>query len=179
MTKLGDQSVFLIGYRGTGKTTVARGLAERLGFDWVDADDEVEHRAGKTIAAIFEEDGEAAFRDLEAEVVTALSHRRQTVVALGGGAILRDANRSAIFSSGIVVWLTATADTIAERLAADESTPSRRPNLAPGGGRREIETVLAAREPIYRECATFEVDTDGMTSSEVVDTIVKLLEGGR
>src|SRR4030042_1459888 len=77
----------LIGYRGTGKTTVARLLAERLGWDWIDADDEIERRAGKSIAAIFADDGEPAFRDLEASVVAELSRWRRSIVALGGGAV--------------------------------------------------------------------------------------------
>jgi shikimate kinase len=175
MTAIGEQTLFLIGYRGTGKTTVARALADRLGVDWFDADDEVERLAGKTIAEIFADDGEPAFREIEAQVVQELSHRRKTVVALGGGAVLRDANRVAIRSNGIVVWLAASVDTIADRMAADKATGSRRPNLTAVGGRAEIETVLAAREPIYRECATFEVDTEGQTTEQVVDEIVGLL----
>jgi shikimate kinase len=172
---LGDSNVFLIGYRGTGKTTVARALAERLDIDWIDADDEVERRAGKTIAEIFAEDGEPSFREIEAEVVQELSRPLKTVVALGGGAVLREANRAAIRSNGIVIWLKASVDKIANRMATDEMTGSRRPNLTAAGGRHEIETVLAAREPIYRECATFEVDTECRTTGQVVDEIVRLL----
>jgi shikimate kinase len=182
---LGEQNVYLIGYRGTGKTTVARALAERLGCDWIDTDDEVERRAGKTIAEVFADDGEAAFRDLESQVVDSLCRpssagsgpqgERQRVVALGGGAVLRESNRASIEQSGVVVWLRASVDTIAQRVAADETTASRRPNLTRVGGRSEIEAVLAAREPIYRECATFEVNTDGQTTQQVVDEISRLL----
>ena len=93
MAQSGDAPIFLIGYRGTGKTSVARELAGQLGYDWVDADDVVEQQAGKTIAAIFADEGEAAFRDWEARVVAALSRKRRTVVALGGGAVLREENR--------------------------------------------------------------------------------------
>ena len=125
---------------------MARELARRLGCDWVDADDEIERRAGKTIAPIFAEDGEAAFRDLEATVVGELCRRRRAVIALGGGAVLREANRQAIRAAGPVVWLTASVDTILERLAADESTASRRPNLTTAGGRTEVERVLAATD---------------------------------
>jgi shikimate kinase len=80
-----DTRIFLIGYRGTGKSTVARELAARLGWDWVDADDLIEQRAGKSIAAIFSDDGETAFRDLESDVVNELCGRQRTIVALGGG----------------------------------------------------------------------------------------------
>jgi shikimate kinase len=169
---LDNRSIFLIGYRGTGKSTVAELLAERLGWDWIDADDEIERRAGKSIAAIFAEEGEAAFRELESDVVAELCRRRRTVVALGGGAVLSEANRTAIRSAGVVVWLRATVETLAGRLAADEKTARRRPDLTKTGGFREIETVMATREPIYRACATFEVDTEGKTPGDIVEEVV-------
>lgn len=173
--KLGDQPIFLIGYRGTGKSTVARLLAERWGWEYIDTDQEIESRSGKSIATIFAEEGETAFRLLETAVVTELSCRRRTVVALGGGAVLSEANRRAVQRAGIVVWLTATVDTIAKRLAADDKTATQRPNLTATGGLGEIETLLAAREPIYRACATFEVDTENKTPREIVDEIVARL----
>lgn len=175
MSDLGGQPIFLIGYRGTGKTTVARELAARLGYDWVDADDEIERRAGKSIAAIFSEDGEPAFRDTEVEAVSALSRKRRTVVALGGGAVMREENRQAIRTAGPVVWLTADVETIVDRLAGDQATAHRRPNLTAAGGRAEIETILSQRAPIYRLCATLVVDTEGKTHVEVADEIVAKL----
>jgi shikimate kinase len=175
---LGDRSIILIGYRGTGKTTVAQLLAERLGWDWIDADDEIERRAGKSIADIFAKEGEQSFRDLESSVVAELCRWRRSVVALGGGAVLSEANRTAIRLAGVVVWLTASVDTLAQRLAADASTPSRRPHLTESGGLREIETLLATREPIYRSVATLEVDTEDKTPAEIADDIVTRLPGG-
>jgi shikimate kinase len=175
MTKPPDQSIFLIGYRGTGKTTIARLLAERLACDWIDADDEIERRAGKPICEIFTHDGEQAFRDLEANVVAELCRWRRSVVALGGGAVLREENRTAIRLAGTVIWLTATVDSLARRLAADEATPSRRPNLTKSGGLTEIETLLATREPIYRACATLEVDTEEKTPTQIVEEILTRL----
>jgi shikimate kinase len=168
---LNDQPIFLIGYRGTGKSTVARHLAERLGYDSVDADAEIERRAGKSIAAVFAEDGEAAFRDLESRLVAELSALRRTVVALGGGAVLRESNRSAIRAAGLVVWLTAPVEAIVARLSADPTTAGRRPNLTKTGGREEVETLLAERTPIYRQCATLVVNTDGKTCAQVADEI--------
>ncbi len=168
--------IFLIGYRGTGKTTVARELAARLGRDWVDADDVIEARAGKTIARIFAEDGEAAFREMEADAVAELSGRRERVIALGGGAVLREANRQAICGAGgSVVWLTASTDTILERLAADSATASRRPNLTTSGGREEVEALLAKRTPLYRQCATLVVDTERKTAVEAAEEILRRL----
>jgi shikimate kinase len=172
MTELGGQPIFLIGYRGTGKSTVARELAGLLFYDSVDADEVIEQRAGKSIAAIFADDGEPAFRDFEAKVVAELARRRRTVVALGGGAVLRDTNRTVIRAAGPVVWLTATVDTIVERIAADKVTASRRPQLTATGGRAEIESLLAVRSPLYRECATLVVDTENKTTAQLVEEIV-------
>jgi shikimate kinase len=163
--------IFLIGYRGTGKSTVAALLADRLGWQSLDADHEIERRAGKSIAAVFAKDGEPAFRDLEAQVVAELAQRKSAVIALGGGAVMRIENRAAIRGARAVVWLTATVDTIESRLAGDETTSQRRPNLTAAGGRAEIEQLLSAREPTYRECATLVVATDGKSSAEVANEV--------
>ena len=171
MKELSDDPVFLIGYRGTGKSTVARALAERLGFDCLDTDEFVEQRAGKSIAEIFADQGEAAFRDLETQVVREVSAAQRTVVALGGGAVLREENRKAIMAAGPVVWLTASVDSILMRLAADDTTAGRRPNLTAAGGRAEIESLLSQRTPVYRDCATLIVDTEGKTAAQVADEI--------
>jgi shikimate kinase len=160
-------SVALIGYRGTGKSTVAQQLALRLGWDWVDADVEIELRAGKSIAAIFADAGEAAFRDLESDAVAELCRRERTAIALGGGAVLREENRAAIARCGAIVWLQASVDTLVERQAADATTAARRPNLTNLGVRQEVEQLLAQRTPIYRACATLEVDTEGKSPAEI------------
>jgi shikimate kinase len=172
---MNPESISLIGYRGTGKSTVARHLALRLGWVWVDADVEVELRAGKSIAAIFADDGEAAFRNLESVVVADLCRRQRAVLALGGGAVLREANRAAIGGCGAVVWLRASVDAIVDRLAADAATAARRPNLTNSGGRTEVERLLAERTPIYAACATLEVDTDGKAPAAIADEIVATL----
>lgn len=175
MAHSGDAPIFLIGYRGTGKSTVARELAGVLGFGWVDADHVIEQEAGRTIAEIFTGEGEAGFRQREAMVVAELGRKQRTVVALGGGAVLRDDNCRAIEGVGPVVWLTASVDTILERVAKDSTTASRRPNLTTGGGRAEIEELLAIRTPRYRQCATLVVDTEGKTSAEVAEEIAAKL----
>lgn len=169
------QTIALIGYRGTGKTTVARLLAVRLKYDWIDTDDEIELRAGKTITEIFSDSGELAFRDLEAEVVADLCGRSHTIVAMGGGAVLREENRRRMAACGAVVWLTASPATIEQRLSADPSTGSRRPNLTNRGGRNEIEQLLLERNPIYRACATLEVDTENKGPAEIADEILAAL----
>jgi shikimate kinase len=171
MSGPGDAPLFLIGYRGTGKTAVARELAAVLDCQWVDTDELIEREAGKTIAEIFAEDGEEWFRELEARTVAVLCGKRGMIVALGGGAVLREENRTAITAAGPVVWLTAGVDTILARLASDPTTASRRPNLTTGG-RAEIESLLAVRTPLYRECATLVVNTEGKTPAEVAAEIV-------
>ncbi|MCC7475409.1 MAG: shikimate kinase [Pirellulales bacterium] len=170
-----NSSILLIGYRGVGKTCVARELAVRLGSRWVDADDEVERRAGKSIAQMFAEEGEAAFRSLERDVVAQLCGVPGQVVALGGGAVLSPPNRAAIRTAGVVVWLQASVDSIVARLATDPTTTSRRPNLTTAGGRQEIESLLAQRAPFYQECATLIVDTENKSPAKVAEEILARL----
>jgi shikimate kinase len=170
-----DDPILLIGYRGTGKSSVARELARTLDFEWDDLDDRIEAAAGKSIAAIFAEDGETAFRDLESRQLSELCGRRRTVFALGGGTLGRSENRELVKTSGPVIWLTAMVDTIYERMTGDPTTAARRPNLTPIGGRSEIEMLLDERTPHYRECATLTIDTEGKTVAEIAAEIVRRL----
>jgi shikimate kinase len=167
--------LILIGYRATGKTTLARLLAERLGWDWIDADVEIERRAGKSIARIFAEDGEPAFRDLEAQVVADLCRRDDLVLAAGGGAPLRPESRQAMKRSGKVVWLKAQPETILARMSGDQTTLGRRPSLTEKGPLDEIVHLLGQREPIYRESADLEVDTESKAPGEIVSEILHYL----
>ena len=171
--------IVLIGYRATGKTTIASELASRWGFDWVDVDVAIEERACKSIARIFREDGERAFRELEAELVAEfLTAPGPLVVATGGGAPLREDTRRIMRERGVVVWLTASVDTIARRMSGDASTSSRRPSLTGATSPvAEISTVLASREPIYRSAADVTVDTDGKTVDEIVEEILDQAPG--
>ena len=166
-------NLVLIGYRATGKTTLARHLAQRLGWDWIDADVEIERRAGKSIARIFAEQGEPAFRDLEAEVIADLCGRRaRLVVAAGGGAPLREESRRAMRKSGQVVWLTATPETILARMTGDATTADRRPGLTNRPPLEEIVQLLGRREPIYRESAHLIVDTEGKSPEQLTEEIL-------
>lgn len=163
--------LFLIGPRGSGKTTVAQRVAEGLRWDWVDADALLEARAGRTIRQIFAEEGEAAFRDLETATLAQLLQRRYLVVATGGGLVVREENRRQLRSTGTCIWLTAHAPSLWQRLQADTATVERRPNLG-AGGLAEIEEVLRVREPLYRECADLMVDTTALTAAEVSRVIL-------
>lgn len=168
-------NLVLIGYRGTGKSTVARQLALRLGWEWVDADVELEFQAGKSIRAIFDEDGETAFRDLESSVIEQLCARDKIVLAAGGGAILREQNRAHLRTNSKVVWLQADVATIVARLEADAATREQRPALTAAGTAQEVSSVLEQRTPVYRECADVEIDTEGKTPAEVAEAILSQL----
>ncbi len=161
--------VFLIGARGSGKTTVARLLAGRLGWEWLDADSVLEMRAGQSIRAVFAAEGEAGFREREAQVLAELAQRSRHVIATGGGVVLREGNR-ALLRRGRVVWLTADPDTLWSRVQGDHTTAERRPVLTVGG-RAEVTEVLRVREPLYRACADLVVSTAGRPPEDVAAEI--------
>lgn len=167
--------VTLIGYRGSGKSSVAKPLADRLRWRAVDADGEIERRAGKPIADIFAEDGESTFRELERQVMADLLGESQIVIAAGGGAVISEPTRRAIRDAGPVVWLQASVELLEQRILGDASSSQRRPNLTSEGGRAEIERLLAEREPLYRQSATLTVDTTGKTISDIVEEILDSL----
>ena len=167
--------ISLIGYRATGKSTIARLLAEKLNAPWADSDQEIERQAGKSIARIFAEDGEEAFRNFEARVIFDLCQSDELVLATGGGAILREETREILRASGPVLWLTASPETIAARMNADAATASMRPNLTSLSQLDEIRSVLEFRTPLYQETATLEITTEGYTPEEIV---AQLLQAG-
>jgi shikimate kinase len=171
------ERVFLVGYRGTGKSTVARLLAGRLGWAWADADELLEGRHGRSIRAIFAEEGESGFRDKEAAVLEELCRRPRHVIATGGGVVLRPENRQRLRAAGTVVWLTASAPTLWQRLERDATTGERRPPLTVGG-LAEIEELLQARQPLYAAVAHLSVDTERRLPDEVVDFLVPTLGVG-
>lgn len=168
--------VFLIGYRGCGKSTVGRLLAARLGWESIDSDDVVEAEAGRSIAAIFADEGEPAFRDLEERVVAELAARARTVVSLGGGAVLRGSTRQGLSAAGPVIWLTAPAGVLAARIAGDAASGDRRPSLTGLSGLAEVERVLAEREPIYRECANVAVEAGERSPEAIVEEVAAWLK---
>lgn len=163
--------ILLIGARGTGKSTVGRTLAGRLGWTFVDADDALEASAGRSIAAIFQTEGESAFRDLESEVLADLIARDRHVIATGGGVVLRAENRERL-RTGFVVWLYASPEAAFARMQADPTTPGRRPALTAAGGIEEMRALMAAREPLYRDCADFTIDTGSLSPDDAADAIL-------
>ncbi len=167
-------NLFLVGYRGTGKSTAAKLVGQRLGWDWLDADTVLETKFGRSIRQIFADEGEAGFRERESAVLAEICASSGLVVATGGGVILRPENRLRLRQNGKTVWLKADALVIWEPLQADAATAERRPALTIGGF-AEIQDLLRRREPLYAECADWIVDTTGLTPEEVVDQIMARL----
>ncbi len=173
-------NLFLIGYRGSGKSTVSEVLATRLGWKAVDADAALEARAGRSIREIFRSDGEEVFRDLEETILQELLGGTRQVVATGGGVILRQANRhrlhqAAHTQAALVVWLRAEPETLLARIATDSTTADRRPNLTAQGGPGEVQQLLKRREPLYRQCAELVVETDGKSPEVIAGEIFACL----
>jgi shikimate kinase len=173
------ERIVLTGFMGSGKSTIGRSLAERLGWRFVDLDNIIEERDGRTVARIFAESGEPAFRDMETEALTSCLKESRIVVALGGGALETSANRHALSSSpkARVVLLTADFETLFERcerqiaMATGAALPVR-PLL---GDREAAAARLARREPIYRHVAHVVLDTTGQQPAESVDALLRIL----
>lgn len=167
--------VTLIGARGCGKSSVGRLLANRLGWDFADADAELETRAGKSIQQIFADDGETAFRDLESRTLADLLQGERLVLAAGGGAVLRESTRERIASAGLAVWLTASPEILHARIRSDNTTAERRPDLTDRGGLEEVRTLLDQRERIYRDTADVIVDTEHKPVEQIAAEIYEQL----
>lgn len=163
--------LYLTGYRGCGKTTVARLLATRLERPFADLDDVIESAAGRSIAAIFADEAEVGFRDREALALQQLAANAPCVIALGGGAILRPTNRELIAATGWCVWLDADPAVIAARLAGDATTGARRPALTNLTPTDEIVAVMREREPLYRQVADLRIDTTTNPIPQIVEEI--------
>ena len=159
--------ITLTGFMGSGKTTVGKVLADFLGCPFMDLDDLVVKKAGKSIPDIFAQDGEPAFRELEAQVLrkTVAKYAESTaVLALGGGAILAPASASLLHEKTVCIYLRATLDTLLARLAGETAgRPLADASLA---------DRLASREPIYEKTAHVIIDTDGLSPDEVADEII-------
>ncbi|TWT98963.1 shikimate kinase AroL [Neorhodopirellula pilleata] len=164
--------LYLTGYRGCGKSTVAKLLAGRLQRAVVDLDEVIETDAKMTIAEIFASENETGFRNRETESLLRIALAPAQVISLGGGAILREENRRTIRHTGVCIWLDADPEVIAARLSSDSTTGDRRPSLTGQPVLQEIHDVMAQRETLYREAADLRIDTSGLSIETVVDQIV-------
>jgi shikimate kinase len=164
-------NVFLVGPMGSGKSAVGRQLALRLGLDFLDSDYEIEARTGVDISYIFEREGEAGFRQREAEVIDALSSRDGVLVSTGGGAVLDPRTRERLRARGRVVYLRTSVD---QQLARTRRSNDR-PLLNNPDPRGTLERLFAERAPLYAEVAEIVADTDGRKVKTVVEQICRQL----
>jgi shikimate kinase len=162
------RNIVLVGFMGTGKTSVGKGLAQRLGLRFVDMDSVIEERQGKPIPRIFAEDGEPRFRALERELVRELAAGSGQVIATGGGVVLNPENVSDYARSGLVVCLSAEPDTIFQRVAADSSRP-----LLAGDKKQKILEILAARRSRYAAIPC-RIDTTALSVSQAIEKVATL-----
>ncbi len=169
-------NLFLIGYRCTGKTSVGRVVADRLGWTFRDADAELARNFRTTISEMVAEQGWQVFRQRERETLLDLCRLDHCVIATGGGVILDPQNVADMKRSGTVVWLTASPDAIRERIMADAQSSHLRPALTEKGLVREIEETLAHRIPLYRRAMDHEVATDGRSVRGIAASILEKLE---
>ena len=168
--RLAGRSLYLVGMMGSGKTSTGRPLAERLGYGFVDADAVIEQAAGCSIPEIFDRDGEAGFRSLESQVLSAISQRHSLVVATGGGVVTQPENWG-MLHSGIVIWLDVMPDQLLQRLNADSTV---RPLLQTADPEAALNALLNERRPLYAE-ADLTVVINDETPEAVADGILQLL----
>ena len=168
--RLAGRSLYLVGMMGSGKTSTGRPLAERLGYGFVDADAVIEQAAGCSIPDIFDRDGEAGFRSLESQVLSAISQRHSLVVATGGGVVTQPENWG-LLHSGIVIWLDVVPDQLLQRLKADSTV---RPLLQTADPEAALNALLNERRPLYAE-ADLTVVINDETPDVVADGILQLL----
>ncbi len=165
-------NIVLIGYRGTGKSSVGRALAVKLSRELVSTDKEIVRRAGRSIPDIVAGEGWEHFRDLESAVCRDFAGRDELIVDTGGGAILRPENVEALKRHGTLFWLTASVDTIAKRIGGD----TQRPSLT--GTKSfvdEIQEVLRERTPKYQAAADHVIPTDGRSIDELANAVLALV----
>jgi shikimate kinase len=165
------KNIVLIGFMGSGKSTVGRELQQRLGYPLVDMDQVIEERAGKPITAIFAEDGEAVFRAMETDLLKELADAEapRRIISTGGGVVGNAENRALLRSMGYVVWLDSSLRVILERTSKNR----QRPLLHTEDPAAKIREMMAVREPLYQETAHLKLDTAGLDSGELATGILE------
>ncbi|MFH1169598.1 MAG: shikimate kinase [Chloroflexota bacterium] len=168
-------SIALIGFMGVGKTSVAKALAAKLGKEFIEMDAIIEQKAGKSIAEMFQQDGEIAFRELEIAVAKEVSQKQNAVIACGGGVVLNRINIDRLKQECIIVYLAAAPAVILQRTSEGDRPLLRTPDRA-----FAIRKLLEFRQPFYERAADIEIDTSGMDADSVAEQImsrIKVYEG--
>lgn len=168
-------NIILIGMMGVGKTTVGRKLAAHLGYTFIDTDQELVEWTGRTIPDIFLHDGEAGFRQLEAEIIQNIARNERSVIATGGGIVLRPENVTALKEQGWIIYLSASPDVLMKRLQGGIT----RPLLQDADPGKRLRDLLQERLPLYRAAADWEISTDHLTPDEVVNQLVMVIREHR
>mgnify|MGYP003575850566 FL=1 len=166
------QSLVLVGLPGSGKSTVGRSLARRLNLPFSDSDHAIEQRLGCSIREFFAREGEARFRDIEQEVLAELAAAEPRVLATGGGAVLREANRAVLRGAGHVLYLRSTPEELFRRLRHD----TQRPLLQVSDPQARLRQMYEERDPFYRETAHFVIETGRPSVPTLVNMILMQLE---
>ncbi len=166
------ENVVLVGFMGTGKSTIGRLSAKILHFDFVDTDQLVVDRTGLAISDLFAQHGEEYFRDQETAVIRSLIAVNRSIISTGGGAVIRPENRDMLRRSGFVIRLTASEDILMERVSRN----SRRPLLQSDNPRETLRKLLAAREQAYELSADWTLDTSHMSVAEAVEALTRSVE---
>lgn len=168
--------MILIGYRGTGKSSIGKRLAQRLQTPFYDTDDLIEAAAGRSIREIVAAEGWDGFRQIEKKIIRELPVRHKAVVATGGGAVMDEGNAKILKNSGIVIWLQADLKTILQRIDRDSTSGEKRPSLSGEDIRQETAAILEKRTPVYKSLADFTINTETGNIREMVDEICKFLD---
>ncbi len=168
--------MILIGYRGTGKSSIGKRLARRLQTPFYDTDDLIETAAGKSIREIVAEGGWDDFRKIEKKVIHELPVRHKAVVATGGGAVMDEENAKFLKNNGMMIWLYADVKTILQRIDRGSTSGEKRPSLSGDDVGRETVAILEKRTPVYKSLADFSINTGTKNIEEIVDEICQWLD---
>jgi shikimate kinase len=163
-----DRNVVLIGFMGSGKSSVGRELARRWGFRFLDTDSIIRNQLGKSISEIFSVFGEPFFRDQEFATLTKLLHCHRSVIATGGGIVIQPRNANLLGKLGTTIWLKADQATIFERVSRNKN----RPLLQTDDPETTIARLLAERAPLYESTADLIVDSSGLSHHEVAERVI-------
>jgi shikimate kinase len=167
------RNLVLVGFMGSGKSSVGREIARRWGFRFIDTDTTIRHKYRKSIPDIFATFGEPFFRDQENKTLQELQASQEAVIATGGGIILQPRNHPLLRTLGVVVWLTASEETVWERVSRNRN----RPLLQTSDPRTTIRNLMSTRYPLYDAVADITVETTNLTHQEVADRAVAALHG--
>jgi shikimate kinase len=168
-------NIVLIGFRGTGKSTVGKLLANRLKRNFIDTDEYIERTTRKTIKDIFKKEGEEGFRKTEAETIAKLSKMKNKVIAAGGGVVLKNENVKNLKSDGFLILLEATPEIIHDRLTQDKKTPQQRPFLTNKNSFDEIKHLIDKRQPLYEKAANYTINTSYVSCENIVEEIITVI----